>query len=118
MLIFLFFISLKSFSFSFFVFFFYLFGDHRDLHSFPTRRSSDLARVEVAGEDEVERPGPYAVDHAREVADRKSTRLNSSHVEISYAVCCVKKKARTGDGKVAITAMTMVMTTARASAVW
>src|SRR6266704_2523503 len=24
--------------------------------------------------------------------DRKSTRLNSSHVSISYAVCCLKKK--------------------------
>src|SRR5690349_23217893 len=30
---------------------------------------------------------------AREVGtDRKSTRLNSSHVEISYAVFCLKKK--------------------------
>src|SRR5690625_5500441 len=27
-------------------------------------------------------------------ADRKSTRLNSSHVAISYAVCCLKKKNR------------------------
>src|SRR5438874_7624237 len=27
--------------------------------------------------------------------DRKSTRLNSSHVEISYAVFCLKKKTRT-----------------------
>src|SRR5690349_25146944 len=27
-------------------------------------------------------------------ADRKSTRLNSSHVEISYAVFCLKKKKR------------------------
>src|SRR5438874_10704645 len=27
--------------------------------------------------------------------DRKSTRLNSSHVEISYAVFCLKKKNRT-----------------------
>src|SRR5204862_1966031 len=27
-----------------------------------------------------------------DVRDRKSTRLNSSHVEISYAVFCVKKK--------------------------
>src|SRR5207249_11955955 len=27
-----------------------------------------------------------------EGADRKSTRLNSSHVSISYAVCCLKKK--------------------------
>src|SRR5690349_24702700 len=26
-------------------------------------------------------------------ADRKSTRLNSSHVEISYAVFCLKKKS-------------------------
>src|SRR5690349_22407422 len=27
-----------------------------------------------------------------EATDRKSTRLNSSHVEISYAVFCLKKK--------------------------
>ena len=30
-----------------------------------------------------------------EVADRKSTRLNSSHVVISYAVFCLKKKKKT-----------------------
>src|SRR5204863_7309995 len=30
----------------------------------------------------------------REAADRKSTRLNSSHVEISYAVFCLKKKIK------------------------
>src|SRR5204863_2223663 len=30
-----------------------------------------------------------------ETTDRKSTRLNSSHVEISYAVFCLKKKKRT-----------------------
>src|SRR5690349_10043096 len=29
-----------------------------------------------------------------EVRDRKSTRLNSSHVEISYAVFCLKKKKK------------------------
>src|SRR6266496_3616529 len=29
---------------------------------------------------------------ARQARDRKSTRLNSSHVEISYAVFCLKKK--------------------------
>src|SRR5690349_24201903 len=28
------------------------------------------------------------------VVDRKSTRLNSSHVEISYAVFCLKKKKK------------------------
>src|SRR5690349_22005457 len=48
------------------------------------------ARVRRVGEHLVgvvvfdETPGP--------AADRKSTRLNSSHVEISYAVFCLKKK--------------------------
>src|SRR2546427_9309198 len=31
--------------------------------------------------------------------DRKSTRLNSSHSQISYAVFCLKKKKRTGKDK-------------------
>src|SRR5688500_19684237 len=30
-------------------------------------------------------------------ADRKSTRLNSSHLVISYAVFCLKKKKQTGE---------------------
>src|SRR5690349_23670414 len=38
--------------------------------------------------------GPRLRDrrHALDRRDRKSTRLNSSHVEISYAVFCLKKK--------------------------
>src|SRR3712207_7290503 len=40
----------------------------------------DLARVEDLGDEH----GP--------LADRKSTRLNSSHANISYAVFCLKKK--------------------------
>src|SRR5690606_39974297 len=32
------------------------------------------------------------VDLERDVRDRKSTRLNSSHEKISYAVFCLKKK--------------------------
>src|SRR5690554_7194877 len=35
-------------------FFFYCYGDHRDLHSFPTRRSSDLYEVGKAYLFEVE----------------------------------------------------------------
>src|SRR5690554_7444502 len=31
-------------------------------------------------------------DNGRGIPDRKSTRLNSSHVRISYAVFCLKKK--------------------------
>src|SRR6267378_7444412 len=45
------------------------------------------------------RPGPQGRSHSQFLwnrqdrsADRKSTRLNSSHVEISYAVFCLKKK--------------------------
>src|SRR5207302_9103601 len=36
------------------------------------------------------------IGHRREV-DRKSTRLNSSHVKISYAVFCLKKKKEKRD---------------------
>src|SRR6266576_3015859 len=42
-------------------------------------------------------PAPPRAGRAR--ADRKSTRLNSSHVEISYAVFCLKKKKKTAAGK-------------------
>src|SRR5215813_15301857 len=33
--------------------------------------------------------------HAGDLLDRKSTRLNSSYVRISYAVFCLKKKKKT-----------------------
>src|SRR6266511_3514786 len=73
-------------------FFFYRYGDHRDLHSFPTRRSSDLTPtagvlVDALGSSlQLE----DAAHRAVEERDRKSTRLNSSHVKISYAVFCLK----------------------------
>src|SRR3712207_8126884 len=35
------------------------------------------------------------VGHGRLSRDRKSTRLNSSHANISYAVFCLKKKKKT-----------------------
>src|SRR3712207_7286030 len=37
----------------------------------------------------------YHFDIAHRVVDRKSTRLNSSHANISYAVFCLKKKINT-----------------------
>src|SRR5437870_13762745 len=66
-------------------------GHLQYLHSFPTRRSSDLGleAVRWPGRFEVVRRRPLVVEAAR---DRKSTRLNSSHVAISYAVFCLKKK--------------------------
>src|SRR2546427_614399 len=36
----------------------------------------------------------YRVDSFAKVVDRKSTRLNSSHSQISYAVFCLKKKKK------------------------
>src|SRR5690625_1350561 len=38
---------------------------------------------------------PYDATLVTRLRDRKSTRLNSSHVAISYAVFCLKKKNRT-----------------------
>src|SRR3712207_8236326 len=43
--------------------------------------------------DEASQLGPLVSDVQRDrVRDRKSTRLNSSHANISYAVFCLKKK--------------------------
>src|SRR5690242_21554421 len=36
----------------------------------------------------------FAVDDKAASVDRKSTRLNSSHMSISYAVFCLKKKKK------------------------
>src|SRR6266480_6357723 len=44
-------------------------------------------RFHAEGQRDVVAPG--------EPRDRKSTRLNSSHMSISYAVFCLKKKKRT-----------------------
>src|SRR5690349_23908313 len=38
-------------------------------------------------------PRPFSAPRPPPHPDRKSTRLNSSHVEISYAVFCLKKKS-------------------------
>src|SRR5258707_5757156 len=45
----------------------------------------------VAGQKHVD---AALVAHAYRRPDRKSTRLNSSHANISYAVFCLKKKQR------------------------
>src|SRR5438034_8202177 len=85
--------------------FFLYCGDHPDLHSFPTRRSSDLGpgpqgrRAAVGVGVPEPRAGPRRnpagrgrPGTGRRVQDRKSTRLNSSHTVSSYAVFCLKKK--------------------------
>src|SRR5690606_40821795 len=100
------------------VFLSYLFPVLLPLCSFPPRRSSDLPAYgtfrhfamqvgSVADVDawaawlrsnDVDVLGPvdhgiiYSVYFHDPDGDRKSTRLNSSHVKISYAVFCLKKK--------------------------
>src|SRR5207245_9945471 len=78
-----------------FFFFFYCYLPHRHLHSFPTRRSSDLAACLHRIGERLEAVR-IAGRHARRIKtlDRKSTRLNSSHGSISYAVFCLKKKKK------------------------
>src|SRR5437899_12998786 len=87
--------------------------DNRDLHSFPTRRSSDLeCSVDVKlgakicttwhtytmnKNNMIKKTRWYVmdlVDDSHMKPDRKSTRLNSSHLGISYAVFCLKKKKK------------------------
>src|SRR5438270_3422455 len=87
------------------------YADIRHLHSFPTRRSSDLVRLQAPelvvprvvdvrqGDRRLGKAGG-TVQGAEQVplgaldgpSDRKSTRLNSSHSQSSYAVFCLKKK--------------------------
>src|SRR5690349_23660432 len=61
-------------------------------HGFETRREEDRLAGRGAGAGIGRaRIDEGALDRAA-ATDRKSTRLNSSHVEISYAVFCLKKK--------------------------
>src|SRR3712207_8987675 len=52
-------------------------------HQRPPPPAAHLRRID----EQEEVPQPLRVDE-----DRKSTRLNSSHANISYAVFCLKKK--------------------------
>src|SRR2546430_12841643 len=59
-------------------------------------------RVEVLDEGSIqEDAGDPALGSAR-AEDRKSTRLNSSHSQISYAVFCLKKKKRQTSSRCAV----------------
>src|SRR2546430_11192404 len=44
----------------------------------------------------------HAIAHFYQRRDRKSTRLNSSHSQISYAVFCLKKKKKHADSRVVV----------------
>src|SRR2546427_8135723 len=68
-------------------------AEHRSAGVHPVARAAAaIGAAELGGE-----PGPRLVQLSRperDLQDRKSTRLNSSHSQISYAVFCLKKKKK------------------------
>src|SRR3712207_8460415 len=72
----------------------------RDALPIRTRSPDDRARELVPHRADGRRPGPVqqggrvTAPQTQPSQDRKSTRLNSSHANISYAVFCLKKKYR------------------------
>src|SRR5205814_10587986 len=76
------------------LFFFFFFFNHPATTEIYTLSLHDA--LPISGEPELhQRTEREMLDEARigvEIQDRKSTRLNSSHLGISYAVFCLKKK--------------------------
>src|SRR5256885_11616916 len=67
---------------------------------------SERRRVQLVRADAGHRRDPWCVRQGRcgeprwtEWRDRKSTRLNSSHLVISYAVFCLKKKKQSSSAR-------------------
>src|SRR5204863_7613851 len=77
-----------------------LFRSHSPVSRYRATRSSESVRnvtsvsaIPLRSESPSTRKTPLSTVWVRpDSRDRKSTRLNSSHVEISYAVFCLKKK--------------------------
>src|SRR5258705_6743956 len=57
-------------------------------------RSEPIVRVVIGGDLLEHELGAVVLLDDLHFADRKSTRLNSSHLGISYAVFCLKKKKK------------------------
>src|SRR5690349_24535970 len=84
----------------FFSFFFFFFNDTAttEIYTLSLHDALPISRTcSRAGRSGASAPGEGKGAAARtrqSTSDRKSTRLNSSHVEISYAVFCLKKKKK------------------------
>src|SRR2546422_5596615 len=66
--------------------------DHEETEAHPAEPDAPPAHADGEQHERVDRPGERGGQVSRR--DRKSTRLNSSHGYISYAVFCLKKKKR------------------------
>src|SRR5690606_39726441 len=73
-------------------------GAHGDLNAHLIDMTRFLTGLEfdevVSLRETFTKERPDAANKAKKITDRKSTRLNSSHVKISYAVFCLKKKKK------------------------
>src|SRR3712207_8452983 len=67
-------------------------GQAQQWRVIPLDGEADLYRIECVRGDVV--LGLADPEHPDGPRDRKSTRLNSSHANISYAVFCLKKKKK------------------------
>src|SRR2546430_5694726 len=68
-----------------------LFRSHTQVERVTVRERADAEQRRDDGDPSLLRQGPHLRVRLREDQDRKSTRLNSSHSQISYAVFCLKK---------------------------
>src|SRR3712207_8221291 len=66
--------------------------DRRDGDDRGRRTERDVAAAHPSGAPRAQQRRALRRLRSREDRDRKSTRLNSSHANISYAVFCLKKK--------------------------
>src|SRR3712207_7266527 len=60
----------------------------------PVGEHGDQQAEQRAERGDTHDPEQVVPEHRAHVLDRKSTRLNSSHANISYAVFCLKKKKK------------------------
>src|SRR5690554_7746864 len=87
-------VSLFHLRFSLFFFFFLMIRPPPRSTLFPYTTLFRSEALPIAADGRVDIAGALVSDAVDVVADRKSTRLNSSHVRISYAVFCLKKKKK------------------------
>src|SRR2546430_4072156 len=70
-------------------------AEHAAQNPIATFHWTGTQRSRGRGEDCAQPEHATALETIRAFEDRKSTRLNSSHSQISYAVFCLKKKTTT-----------------------
>src|SRR5438874_5076041 len=77
-----------------YLFFFFTDTATTEIYTLSLHDALPISPVSTSSRSRASIPAPIPRSSRTRPADRKSTRLNSSHVEISYAVFCLKKKKK------------------------